>query len=1094
MSETVIIPTNEFQTPITREWLERYPSDVQEQFMDYMDTVPLLKYMVGPRKRASELARDERGRIIVDITHPHILTDMDYFRPMAKFFQENGCYTFLRPNSNPNSEFGKLLAEEVRRCRDGYVRESDGEWVPGQLYWFLNYCPIMLNREVEHSGMFVRVQDFPDFWEGIYYRFHYLDQARHIGKHGLELARRGCAKAHPYDETVITPNGTKRWGDINIGDTLFGDDGFVTTVTDIPFDGLCDTYKITLKDGRTVFASDQHLWRVKIHNHKHEEVLSTVELQKIYKRNRKVSDRNPSGVEYICGVPANKSIEFAYSETQVDPYTFGVMLGDGCFSAPSCTLSENDEDMKEIERHIPYKCTKRKNSCDYGIAIPNWHSILRSYGLDNALSSEKFIPDEYKYNSSSVRLGLLKGLMDSDGYVGKRDIYTISTTSEKLAKDIRWLCWSLGYNNTMTSQKAGYRKDGIYKQCKNTYIISIHTTERITNLPRKVRGNWHSNYAKSHAIQSRIVNIEYIGKRQSKCVTVDNKSHCYLIGDFIVTHNSFSLAGIMSHNLILGENLYAKERVTTVLTAYLKEYLSQKDGTFSKFTPIIDHIAATTEFPRLMLTRRSADLLWVMGYKNANGNERGSRNAVMGLSVKDDEGKIRGKRGTILFEEIGSYPNFKEVWNNVRDSVKEGSRVFSQLYGVGTAGDDESDFSGVRTMLYNPDAYEIYALDNVYDKLGKGATKFAYFFPSYISRAGCMDKDGNSDVVKALMEILMERYMVQKGGDAASLLSRIAQMPITPEEAILKVRSNFFPTLMLNERIRQIDTDPHFYDDVYIGELIENKDGKVEFHANNDIPIRKYPADALEPGALEIYSMPPSDNIPMNRYVIGVDPVDNDKAESESLMSALVFDLFNDEIVAEYTGRKQYARDGYEVVRLLAVFYNAQVMYESNRKLMFSHFQAKKCLWMLADCPDWIKSKGLIKYDLFGSNKKGVSVNGPLISTGIELINDWLKKTRPVTVKDERGESHIEDVPIVYGIRNRALLEELVSYGPGKNTDRVSALFQVMFYREQFTILYGENGSGIDDEPELTDDPFFNKDWDRYQARIGESYKSAFGL
>ena len=751
MSETVIIPSNEFQTPITREWLERYPSEVQEQFMDYMDTVPLLKYMVGPRKRASELARDERGRIIVDITHPHILTDMDYFRPMAKFFQENGCYTFLRPNSNPNSEFGKLLAEEVRRCRDGYVRESDGEWVTGQLYWFLNYCPIMLNREVEHSGMFVRVQDFPDFWEGIYYRFHYLDQARHIGKHGLELARRGCAK-------------------------------------------------------------------------------------------------------------------------------------------------------------------------------------------------------------------------------------------------------------------------------------------------------------------------------------------------------SFSLAGIMSHNLILGENLYAKERVTTVLTAYLKEYLSQKDGTFSKFTPIIDHVAATTEFPRLMLTRRAADLLWVMGYKNANGNERGSRNAVMGLSVKDDEGKIRGKRGTILFEEIGSYPNFKEVWNNVRDSVKEGSRVFSQLYGVGTAGDDESDFSGVRTMLYNPDAYEIYALDNVYDKLGKGATKFAYFFPSYISRAGCMDKDGNSDVVKALMEILMERYMVQKGGDAASLLSRIAQMPITPEEAILKVRSNFFPTLMLNERIRQIDTDPHFYDDVYIGELIENKDGKVEFHANNDIPIRKYPADALEPGALEIYSMPPSDNIPMNRYVIGVDPVDNDKAESESLMSALVFDLFNDEIVAEYTGRKQYARDGYEVVRLLAVFYNAQVMYESNRKLMFSHFQAKKCLWMLADCPDWIKSKGLIKYDLFGSNKKGVSVNGPLISTGIELINDWLKKTIPVTVKDERGESHIEDVPIVYGIRNRALLEELVSYGPGKNTDRVSALFQVMFYREQFTILYGENGSGIDDEPELTDDPFFNKDWDRYQARLGESYKSAFGL
>lgn len=1064
--------------------------------MDYMDTVPLLKWMVGERPRAKDLPRDSQGKIIVDITHPHILEDMDYFRPAIRFYEENGCYSLLKPNGNPNSEYGKWLKEEFRRCREGYVRESDGEWVTGQMYWFLNYCPIMISKKSEATGKVHRVEGFPAVWEGIYYRFHYIEQARAAGKHCLELAKRGCGKAHPYSEKVITPDGERVWGDIKVGDKLFGDDGFETTVTDIPFDGVCDTYKITLKDGRSVFASDEHLWRVKINSHKNEEILSTKDLLRTYRRNRKVSYRNPSGIEYVCGIPSNSAVEFESCPTKVDPYTFGVMLGDGCFSATSCTLSENQDDMEKMSKNIPYKCTKRKNSCDYGIAIPGWHDILKSYGLDRALSHEKFIPDEYKYNSKKVRLALLRGLMDSDGHIEKNKSYQYSTSSKRLAYDIRWICWSLGFNSNVIVKKTGYRTiEGIYKECLPSYNISIYTRDKITTLKRKTLSPvWNGNYAKSHAVQTRIVNIEYVGKMQSKCVTVDNSSHCYLINDFIVTHNSFSLAGIMSHNLLFGEDSEATRRVTTVLTAYTKEYLSQKDGTFSKFTPIIDFSAAKTQFPKRMLTRRSSDMLWVMGYKNSNGNDCGSLNSVMGLSIKEDEGKVRGKRGFILFEEIGNYPNFKDVWDNVRDSVKNGEDVFSEMYGVGTAGDEESDFASVRTLLYNPEAYEIYALDNVYDRRGKGVSKFAYFFPSYMSREGCMDENGNSDVVKALMSILMERYLVKKGGDAASYLKRIAQQPVTPEEAILRVRSNYFPTTMLNERLRQIDSDPHTLDDVYIGELVENKDGGVEFHATHDVPIRKYPADTLDPGALEIYAMPPTGDIPHNRYCIGVDPVDNDKAESESLMSAFVFDLFNDEIVAEYTGRQQYARDGYEIVRLLAVFYNAQVMYESNRKLMYSHFQAKRCLWMLADCPEWIRAKGLIKYDLFGSNAKGITVNGPLISTGIDLINDWLKKTKPVTVVDERGNTHIEDVPILYGIRNRALLQELVSYGPGRNTDRVSALFQVMFYREQFRILYGDDPTAIENEPELTDDEFFDRDWDKYRSKLGPSYKSAFEL
>lgn len=739
-----LIETNKYQTPITQELLDQYPTEVQNQFLEFIDTVPLLKWMIGERPRAKDLPRDERGRIIVDVTKPHILEDMDYFRPAAIFYEQNGCYTLLKPNANPNSEFGKWFHEEVRRCREGFVRESDGEWIPGQMYWYLNYCPILLNRRSEKTGLISRIESLPDFWEGIYYRFHYLDQVRRSGQHGMELSRRGSSK-------------------------------------------------------------------------------------------------------------------------------------------------------------------------------------------------------------------------------------------------------------------------------------------------------------------------------------------------------SYTLASIMSHNLILGENEEVNRRVVTILTAYLKEYLSDKDGTLSKFTPIIDYLAENTEFPRLMIKRSSSEMTWIMGYKTPNGNVKGSRNTVLGLSVKDDEGKIRGKRGCILFEEMGSYPNFKDVWDNVRDSVREGSVVFSLLYAVGTSGDKDSDFAGVRTMLYNPQSYEIYALPNVYDQSGKGTPLFAYFFPSYISRAECMDKDGNSDVVKALLQILMIRWKTKQGGDAASVMKVVTNMPITPAEAILKVRSNFFPVIELNERLRQLDTDTHAFDDVYVGTLI-NAGGKVVFRATDDEPIRDW--DPKEPnnqqGAIEIFEMPKEGAIPNGRYIIGVDPVDNDQAESTSKFSCFVFDLFTDSIVAEFTGRKPFADDNYEIVRLLAIFYNATILYEANKKGLFSYFSKKHATWMLADCPDYLREKQFVKYSSFGSASKGVTVNNIINSFACGLIKDWLNKTYTAEIKDERGEIHIEEIPQLYRIRNRAFLKELISYGPEVNTDRISAMAQVMLYREHFIILYGGFPSDGDQKQEdVSDDAFFDKDWKKYKKRVG---------
>ena len=744
ISENFNIPVNEFQTQVNKELLDSLPNEVAEQLIDVISTVEFIQRMISPdRKRAKDLPRDEEGKIIVDLSDPHILEDMDYFRPMALHYQKYGCYTFLRPNPNPNSEYKRLFDEEIRRCRNGYIRESDGEWITGYMYWYMNYCPIMLTKITKGSKKASRVEDFPETWEGIYWRFHYLDQARKAGKHAIELARRGCSK-------------------------------------------------------------------------------------------------------------------------------------------------------------------------------------------------------------------------------------------------------------------------------------------------------------------------------------------------------SYSLAAIMSHNLILGESDEAKRRVTTILTAFQKEYLADKDGTLSKFEPMIGFVRDNTEFPRLLLRSSSQEMFWQMGYTDNNGIKRGSLNSVMGVSSKDDEAKLRGKRGYILFEEMGSFPNLLTIYDTVRYGVEEGDYTFGLIYLVGTSAEDASDFASAKTLLYSPEGYNIYPIKNVFDKPKQGRPTFGFFFPSYVNRKGCYDENGNSDVIKALIQILMKRYEAKYSADPNSVLRVIAEMPITPAEAIIKVKAAYFPTTQLMERVQQLDADTRAYDDVYVGVLNQDpKTGEVKFTPSSDTPIKKYGVDNSTKGALEIFNMPERDNsgnVYNNRYIIGHDPVDNDQAESSSLSSTFVLDLFTDKIVAEYTGRQTYADDNYEIVRLLCLFYNGLCLYESNKKCIYAYFSKLKCTHLLADTPQYLRDKQLVKYSSFGSNAKGVNASAAVNNYANTLIRDWLLKPVTTTVKESSGEEKQIEVPNLYFIRNRALLEELIAFTPEINVDRIRALGMVMLYREEKLIMYQGNLSKESrdkaEQSNLANDDYFSRNYD----------------
>ena len=744
LSDDFNIPVNEFQTPINKELLDPLPDEVKEQFLDFISSVEYIKRLISPdRKRAKDLPRDDKGRIIVDLANPHILEDMDYFRPSAIHYEKHGCYTFLRPNPNPNSEYKKWFDEEKRRCREGYVRESDGEWVTGYMYWYINYCPIMLTKVEKGRKKAIRTEGFPQIWEGVYLRFHYLDQARNAGKHAIELARRGCGK-------------------------------------------------------------------------------------------------------------------------------------------------------------------------------------------------------------------------------------------------------------------------------------------------------------------------------------------------------SFSLASMMSKNLILGENSETTKRVTTILTAYQKEYLADKEGTLSKFEPMINFIAENTEFPRLRLRSSSQDMFWQMGYIDENGRKKGSLNSVMGVSSKDDEGKLRGKRGHIYFEEMGSFKNLLSIYDTVRYGLEEGDYTYGLAYLVGTSAEDASDFESAKTLLYSPEGYNIYSIPNIYDKPKQGRPTFGYFFPAFVNRLGCQNENGVSDVTKALVQILMNRYKAKYSSDPNSVLRVIAEMPITPAEAIIKVKNAYFPVTSLTERLSQLDTDPKAFDDIYIGNLVQDsKTGEVIFKVSNDTPIRKFGVDNTTKGAIEIFNMPERDSrgkVYNERYIIGHDPVDNDQAESSSLSSTFVLDLFTDKIVAEYTGRQSYADDNYEIVRLLCLFYNAKCLYESNKKGIYAYFSKLNCTHLLADTPEYLRDKQLVKYSSFGSNAKGVNASAAVNNYANGLIREWLIKPVPTTITEDGEEKTIE-IANLYFIRNRALLEELIAFNPEINVDRIRALGMVMLYREEKLILYQGNLNAEAREKAnssyLGNDDFFSRNYDQ---------------
>lgn len=584
---------------------------------------------------------------------------------------------------------------------------------------------------------------------------------------------------------------------------------------------------------------------------------------------------------------------------------------------------------------------------------------------------------------------------------------------------------------------------------------------------------WTLNYCPMHLVEQRDDGLEMRTTRHPKFWDGQFLSTHYILQARQRKHHAAYLAsrgkgkttvggGMLAKRFIIGEFENNQSDIQCLVTAADKTKLIGVNQILSVFIDNIDFCAKNTQFASRRLKSSLQELTWQMGYKKSGSDVAyGSKNSVQGIISGVNQDKLNGSRGVLyIIEEAGIFKDLSDLYGLIRPSVEQGSSVFGEILLYGTAGNEQSDFTAFAEMFYSPDGYNLYGLDNVFDKEGQGRKQCCFFYPVYMNYDdSCIDENGNSDVTKALFMILMDRYKVKYGStDINAITKRISQYPITPQEAIIRSQGNMFPVTELNNRLNQIDNNPNEYDDVYVGELVQREDGTVEFQNTGDIPIRDFPTkDNKVVGALEIYEMPQKNSegkIPYDRYGFGLDPFDDDESGTMSLGSLFVMDFWTDRIVAEYTGRPMFANDLYEKVRLLCLFYNMKGLYENNLKGIFSYFSTRNCTYMLADTPEYLKDRQLVTSIGFGNKSKGVRAVTPIIKAGFRMIRDWLLKPITRIEKDAEGNDIEVTVPNLYNIRCRALLKELIQWNTYGNFDRVMALVQLMLYREEKMVLY----------------------------------------
>lgn len=363
----------------------------------------------------------------------------------------------------------------------------------------------------------------------------------------LLLWEMGLGKAQPLYSKLLTPNGYINMGEVKIGDEVFGEDGKPHKVIGVFPQGKKPVYEITFSDGSKCRCSDEHLWTVRksrmISRGTQEKTLKEI-MESGLSRPYFHKKHNRSFNEWKFYIPITQPIEFLHEDVEIDPWLFGVLLGDGGMSNNHLIVTNAESDIIGRINNIIVNdgMTLKKTTNKFGYRIgsngnPNKYiNYLNKLGLMGKKSEFKFIPSIYKYNDIKTRLRVLQGLFATDGYVCGTCL-TYSTSSKQLAEDIVFLVQSLGGTCSCNEHETSYTYKGERKQGLNNFELVIKMPNDLDLIQtekqkKQYKGTRHTG------VYRNMRKIEYIGEEECQCIMVDNPSHLYLTDNMIVTHNT----------------------------------------------------------------------------------------------------------------------------------------------------------------------------------------------------------------------------------------------------------------------------------------------------------------------------------------------------------------------------------------------------------------------------------------------------------------------------------------------------------------------------------------------------------------------------
>ena len=340
----------------------------------------------------------------------------------------------------------------------------------------------------------------------------------------------GAGKALTNDTPIMTHDGWKCHGDLKVGDEVVGLDGRYKKVTAVHPKYMLDCL-VEFTNGEKIQCHENHEWMV---YSRYNRRVMTLETKAIEAQTMETGTPGKRGHRYMFLLPERGVMEGREQELPLDPYCFGVWLGDGANNNP--TISSPKCDYPIIQRmldngfHISWQTEhKTTHVMYYGFGF---RKQLQSMGMCHShKTTTKHIPEYYLTASVDQRLQLLAGLLDADGTLNGSK-YIFSTTEMVLARNFLDLIATFGWRTCLRMEQPTVSSSGVHGR-KPVYSISFTPDMEI---PCVLERKQNHNPPKQRRIA--IKSITRVEQKEGNCITVEGDG-MYLAGkSMLPTHNT----------------------------------------------------------------------------------------------------------------------------------------------------------------------------------------------------------------------------------------------------------------------------------------------------------------------------------------------------------------------------------------------------------------------------------------------------------------------------------------------------------------------------------------------------------------------------